>query len=38
VRFTSVHTDVDLPADALVFVVPAGVRIVDSGSLMGKKP
>jgi outer membrane lipoprotein-sorting protein len=38
VRFTSVRTDVDLPADALVFVVPAGVRIVDSGSLMGKKP
>jgi outer membrane lipoprotein carrier protein len=38
VRFTSVRTEVDLPADALVFTVPAGVKVIDSGSLMGKKP
>jgi outer membrane lipoprotein-sorting protein len=38
VRFTSVQTDVDLPANAFVFNVPQGVRIIDSESLMGKKP
>ncbi len=38
VRFTSVQTDVDLPSNAFVFVVPQGVRVIDSESLMGKKP
>jgi outer membrane lipoprotein-sorting protein len=38
VRFTSVQTDVELPANAFVFNVPQGVRIIDSESLMGKKP
>ena len=38
VRFTSVQIDVDLPANAFVFNVPQGVRVIDSESLMGKKP
>jgi outer membrane lipoprotein-sorting protein len=38
VRFTSVHTEVDLPADALVFTVPAGVKVIDQAALFGKKP
>jgi outer membrane lipoprotein-sorting protein len=38
VRFTSVRLDVDLPIDAFVFTVPQGVRVIDSESLMGKKP
>ena len=39
VRFTSIRTDVDLPADALVFTVPAGVKVFDQGALFGgKKP
>lgn len=38
VRFTSVQTDVDLSPDAFVFNVPAGVRVIDSNSLLGKKP
>lgn len=38
VRFTSVSTDVELPADALTFVVPPGVRVIDQSALFGKKP
>jgi outer membrane lipoprotein carrier protein len=38
VRFTSVRTDADLPADALVFAVPAGVRVIDQAALFGGKP
>ena len=38
VRFTSVRTEVDLPADALVFTVPAGVKVIDQAALFGKKP
>jgi outer membrane lipoprotein carrier protein len=38
VRFTSVRTDADLPADAFVFVRPAGVKVIDQAALFGKKP
>jgi outer membrane lipoprotein carrier protein len=38
VRFTSVHTDADLPADAFTFVIPAGVKVLDQAALFGKKP
>lgn len=38
VRFTSVEMNVDLPANALTFTVPPGVRVIDQASLMGKKP
>jgi outer membrane lipoprotein carrier protein len=38
VRFTSVRTDVDLPPDALVFDIPAGVKVIDQAALFGKKP
>ncbi len=39
VHFASVHTDVDLPSDAFVFTVPAGVKILDQAALFGvKKP
>jgi outer membrane lipoprotein carrier protein len=38
VRFTSVSFNVDLPADALTFTVPPGVKIIDQAALMGKRP
>ena len=38
VRFTSVEMDAAVPAEALTFAVPAGVRVVDQASLFGKKP
>ena len=38
VRFTSIHTNVELPADAFTFVPPAGVRVIDQAALFGKKP
>lgn len=38
VHFTSVRTDVDLPADALTFSPPPGVRVLDQSALMGRKP
>lgn len=38
VRFTQVRTDSDLPPDAFVFSVPAGVKILDQAALFGKKP
>ena len=38
VRFTSVRTDSDLPPDAFVFNVPAGVKVLDQAALFGKKP
>ena len=37
VHFKTVQMNVDLPADALVFTVPPGVKIFDQESLMGKK-
>jgi len=38
VRFTAVRTGVDLPDGALVFSVPAGVKVVDQAALFGQKP
>jgi outer membrane lipoprotein carrier protein len=38
VRFTSVRTDVTLPADVLSFTVPSGVKVVDQAALFGQKP
>jgi outer membrane lipoprotein carrier protein len=38
VHFTSVRTGVDIPADALVFTVPPGVKVLDQAALFGKKP
>ncbi len=38
VRFTSVNINADLPSDAMTFTVPAGVKVLDQNSLMGKKP
>lgn len=38
VRFSSVRTDVDLPAEAFVFSVPAGVKVLDQAALFGRKP
>jgi chaperone LolA len=35
IRFTSIRTDGDLPKDALTFVVPAGVKVIDASALMG---
>ena len=38
VRFTAVRTGVNLPHGALVFSVPAGVKVVDQAALFGQKP
>jgi outer membrane lipoprotein carrier protein len=38
VRFSAINFDVDLPADAMTFTVPSGVKIIDQAALMGKKP
>jgi outer membrane lipoprotein carrier protein len=38
VRFSSVRTDVDLPAEAFMFSAPAGVKVLDQAALFGKKP
>ena len=38
VRFTSIQMDATIPAEALAFVVPPGVRVVDQAALFGKKP
>ncbi len=38
VRFKTVEINVDLPQGALTFSVPAGVRVIDQASLIGKKP
>lgn len=38
VRFTSVRTGVALPAGALTFTPPPGVKVLDQGALMGTKP
>lgn len=35
IRFTNIRTDAELPKDALTFVVPAGVKVLDASSLMG---
>ena len=35
IRFRDVRTDVELAKDALTFVVPAGVKVVDASALMG---
>ena len=38
VRFTAVRTDAALPADALTFTMPPGVKVIDQAALFGKKP
>jgi outer membrane lipoprotein carrier protein len=38
IRFTDIRTDVDLPKDALTFVVPPDVKVLDASGLFGIKP
>ena len=39
IRFRDIRTDVELPRDALVFVVPANVKVIDASGLLGaQKP
>jgi outer membrane lipoprotein carrier protein len=35
IRFIDIKTDVDLPANYFVFSVPAGVKVIDAGALLG---
>jgi len=38
VRFSNLRADTDLPADALTFIVPKGVKVIDQAALFGGRP
>jgi outer membrane lipoprotein carrier protein len=37
-RFIDIRADVDLPKDALIFVPPPNVKVLDAGGLLGLRP